>query len=331
MTIKEEPVPSLAISNSDMMSSFSYSPPMSRDTDRNDRNATLMFTGPRTVLTLLSSATASLGNILPISSPHNRSSYSVQFYGPIVSCSDADNITAGTIQGLLQQNMNTPRDGAVEVENAYYGFVAGFNQTGGRTAISQPRYQSYSNATNQLWMTFLRYSLALNGTRIRNRMYQVCRLHNASFDLQLEWNHGFQNVTADYEILEEIPYPNDQLGVGSKRTHHSYSAFFWSLTDQLVGRLGWLNDLDGQTIGRAPQYGVIETAIQHTSVLGSSDLDSFFDFDVERGLYRSDNETTISGQRLQDKFMAGNRTLQVLIEELSKNTTISLLHNTLLT
>jgi hypothetical protein len=63
--------------------------------------------------------------------------------------------------------------------------------------------------------------------------------------------------------------------------------------------------------------------------LGSVDLDAFFDLDEEKGLY-TDKNFTLSDQRVQDKALAKNRTLDVLIEELSFNTTISLMHNNLL-
>jgi hypothetical protein len=39
----------------------------------------------------------------------------------------------------------------------------------------------------------------------------------------------------------------------------------------------------------------------------------------------------MSGQRLQDKLLAKNHTLVELIEELSFNTTVSMLHNKILT
>jgi hypothetical protein len=39
----------------------------------------------------------------------------------------------------------------------------------------------------------------------------------------------------------------------------------------------------------------------------------------------------LSDQRLKDKAMARNRTLDVLIEELSSNLTVSMMHNRLLT
>jgi hypothetical protein len=78
------------------------------------------------------------------------------------------------------------------------------------------------------------------------------------------------------------------------------------------------------------KFSVIDTAISCTSLLGSSDLDVFFDLNKNLSWY-SDNTTQRSDQRLQDEALARNRTLDVLIEELSFNVTVSLLHNELLT
>src|SRR5579862_5791316 len=86
MTKDEQSVPYLAIADSSLGQSFAYSPPYSNKTDDSSR----VFTGPRTILTLLSTATASLGQILPINAPYNHSTYSIQFYGPIVKCDIAN-------------------------------------------------------------------------------------------------------------------------------------------------------------------------------------------------------------------------------------------------
>jgi hypothetical protein len=62
-------------------------------------------------------------------------------------------------------------------------------------------------------------------------------------------------------------------------------------------------------------------------------LDAYFEFDEEKELYKGQNMSTafkLSDQRLKDKAMARNRTLDVLIEELSFNLTVSMMHNQLL-
>jgi hypothetical protein len=51
----------------------------------------------------------------------------------------------------------------------------------------------------------------------------------------------------------------------------------------------------------------------------------------EHDVYDTERVTQISDERLQDKNRAKNRTLAALVEELSYNLTVSLMHNHLLT
>ncbi|KAI9779693.1 MAG: hypothetical protein M1839_007191 [Geoglossum umbratile] len=221
--------------------------------------------------------------------------------------------------------ISTPLGTAKETINVYYAFVPAFNASGGLVPLSSPRLQSPYNATNELWMTFFRYVIDSDGNRARERHYQVCQLYNASYDIKLEWDRSFQNVTGSYGILEKVYFPTDRPDAVSDMAQHSYSAFFWVLTDQLVGTFSWFVGLNQS------EFGVIDSQISRTSLLGTSDLDVFFDLNKNKGWSKNENSTQISDQRLQDKALAKNRTLNVLLEELSFNATVSLLHNELLT
>jgi hypothetical protein len=99
----------------------------------------------------------------------------------------------------------------------------------------------------------------------------------------------------------------------------------------LVGAFSWFVDEDRSKPFLFPEFGVIDTPLQRTSLLGSVDLDVFFDLNKNKGWKKDENTTQLSDQRLQDKALAKNRTLAVLIEELSFNMTVSLLHNEILT
>ncbi|KPM44202.1 hypothetical protein AK830_g2378 [Neonectria ditissima] len=336
VTAKEQ-VPYLAIANSSAGSEFAYSPPMNSSTTKFKDDTSRIFTGPRTILTLLASAAASRGEILPIAAPSNHSAYSIDFYGPIVQCKDANATTVALMDRLLRQHMAVPKGTARQVDSAYFGFVPAFNSTGDLVALSEPRYQGPSNAANELWMTFQQYVLDSKRGRVRTRAWQVCRLHNATYDLRFEWDRGVQNLTGSYKVGETVGFPRDRPGDVSDMASHAYAAFMWALTDHLVGSFAWFKQgnisgtNDNSGLGRAAQFGAIESPIRQTSVLGSVDLDVFFDFNAIYGLYASDNEKSLSRQRLQDKALAKNRTLAVLIEELSFNTTVTLLYNRLLT
>jgi hypothetical protein len=324
-------VPYLAIANSSEGRLFAYSPSIRGDRPEFRNDTKNIFNGPRTILILLSTATASLGQILPTEAPYSQSSYSLNFYGPIVQCREATSSVAKAIDKLLQDKMAIPLGTAREIDNAYYGFVPTFNFSGSVSALSKLRFQGPSNATNQFWMTFSRYVIDSGGNRTREQHREVCQLWNATYDLLLHWDHGSQIVTGSYETLHEVDFPNDEPDAISNMAQHAYSAVMWALTDQLVGSLSWFQDLEPSRLDAtsATQFGIIDTPIQHNSLLGSSDLDVFFDFN--ENLDNKTNDEPISDQRRQDIDFARNRTLGVLIEELSFNMTVSLLHDELLT
>lgn len=332
MIQKLQDIPYLSIAQSASGSKYSYSPPMNRSTVQFVDDISKTFCGPRTILTLLSTATASRGEILPIKPPSNHSSYEIQFHGPVATCSDANTSTIRLIDGLLKNKAAEPLGTAFLNESAYYAFVPAVNSSNQLVAMDQPRYQQPSNASNELWMTFQRYNIDGTDKFNRSRKYQVCRLYNATYNLGLSWDGSSQNVNISYEVKEEVFFPHDKLGDVSNYAQHAYSAFMWTLTDQLVGSFAWYIESKPSPY-RPAQFGAINSPIQHNSVLGSSDLDVFFNLEVEKGLYLYNPETpgNLSDQRLQDKFMAKNRTLDVLVEELSVNMTVSLLHNELLT
>ena len=100
------PRPAIAISSEGHR--FAYSPPTRRNTTRFVDDESRTFTGPRTILTLLTTATASLREILPSRAPHNHSSYALTFPGPIIKCGPANASTAALIDAFLLGKMAVP-------------------------------------------------------------------------------------------------------------------------------------------------------------------------------------------------------------------------------
>ncbi|ORY04871.1 hypothetical protein BCR34DRAFT_491266 [Clohesyomyces aquaticus] len=329
-------MPYPAIADGRYGSMLAYSPPILRGTRQYVDDVSRYFAGPRTIMSLIATATASLGEILPISSPYNTSTHAIDFYAPIVKCTDASSSEQTQIDGFLREEMANQTDiTSNETDSAYYCFVPTWS-SGQLTAVSKPRQQTLSNGTNQLWMTFLRYTGNVNnaGQMVKERRYQICRLFNSTYHVTISRDRGFQNVSGTYDVHEEVPYPNDKPGSISNMAQHAYTAFMWQLSDQLIGKLSWFESKNYTTTSSdtsgPSQFAVINSQISRTSLLGSSDLDVFFNLDEEHWLYKTQN-LTLSDQRLQDKALAKNRTLDVLIEELSFNTTMSLMHDPLLT
>ncbi len=77
-----------------------------------------------------------------------------------------------------------------------------------------------------------------------------------------------------------------------------------------------------------PEYSTIDTPLEHSSVLGSKDLDYFFDLNEE--VNSNPPNFTLSDQRLLDKALAQNQSLPFLIEHLAFNITMSLMNDPLL-
>jgi len=206
----EQAVPYLTIANSTEGHLYAYSPSDQGDRFNFKNVPARVFTGPRTILTLLSTATAAQGAILPIKAPYNHSSYSINFFGPAVQCRQADPPVESKINDLLKQKMDKPVQTAKEVENAYYAFVPAFDSQGGVTALSEARYQAPINASNQLWMVFQRYVNVTDSACDYKQYYQVCKLWNATYNLHLSWENGYQNITGSRNLSHEVEYPNDK-------------------------------------------------------------------------------------------------------------------------
>jgi hypothetical protein len=322
----EEAVPYLTIANSTDGHNYSYSPSNRGDSFALKTVPTRIFSGPRTILTLLGTATAAQGAILTLKAPYNHSEYTIDFFGPAVLCHEAEPNVKSKIDDALGKKMGIKIGTAIESINAYYAFVPEFDPQGGVTPLSEVRYQSPINSSNELWMVFQRYLDLTKSTCDFKQYYQVCKLWNATYHLNLEWENGFQNITGTRQFLHEVDYPNDSPPDVSNMAQHAYSAFFWVLADQAIGSFGWFND----TTVANKSFGMITSPIQHNSLLGTSDLDVFFDFNEDRGACQTPY-ANLTAQRRQDKDLAKNRRLDELIEEMSFNMTVSLMHNDLLT
>jgi hypothetical protein len=249
-----------------------------------------------------------------------------------------------TYLGKLNSALSEASSGGLWEQFAYAGFVPSFDvdPSGTNTisfeginitALDQPRLQQQpGNATNEIWLYYYRYSVDANGSYVldanqtdQNNLtpqYSVCSLSNAAYDLNFTFDSGQQNVTSNsITPINAVAYPEygtiDFVGI-------SYSAFFWVLADQVVGTMGVVSTTNGS--GSYP-YGSIDTNMEHNSLLGSNDLDYFFDLNSAAD---NSSEWPLSDQRINDKGLAQNQTLPYLIQQLSFNMTVSLMSDPLL-
>jgi hypothetical protein len=344
-------VPSLSITNSSQSHLFAYF--TQANTTIPDANPdSWTFSGPRSILTRLSTAAGSLGQILPISAPSSNCSYSIQFPGPYVNCTVANSSVVDAMDAFLTELNDTlleSSSGELYETFAYAAFVpsTSLNESGSIVipfngsqiaALYQPRLQERpENASNEVWLYYYRYSNDANGSYILDAnqtnekylepKYSICSLQNVTFHLTFSFDAGLQNITTNNTtFLNAVPYPIYDPYVATDMVQLSYSAVFWVLADQLVGTMGLIMRLEnGNSIS---DYGSIDTNIEHNSLLGSNDLDYFFDLNSEIDATYS-TEYPLSQQRVLDKGLAQNQTLPFLIQQLSLNVTVSLLNDLL--
>ncbi|TGO86393.1 hypothetical protein BPOR_0307g00020 [Botrytis porri] len=324
-------VSSLDMYGHDQPSRFTYSAPV----NVTDGVQHALFLGPRTIITRLSTATATQGEILPINAPFSNATYDVQFYGPIVKCNEADSTTATIIQNLRDESVANITGSVTEVSNYYYAFVPNLGNydnssltNHGVTVIPQARLQQPQNASNQLWMAYSRYHQS-KSFETENH-YTVCTLYNASYNININFEEGTQTVTSQsLSVLNSVPYPDVNTPLSkSLMVQHAYSAYMRAIADLMVGTMGIFQAAPSAPGLPSTYFSEITTQIAHTSLLGSSDLDAFFERKSNDPL--GNNNTAVSDQRAQDISLAGNATLEALVEELAWNVTCGFLNSNLL-
>jgi hypothetical protein len=292
-------------------------------------NASDVLTGPRTIISRFSNAAASTGDILPIIPPYLNSTYMLQFYGPKVECRDAGPQEIATIDSSIDSQISMSEATETNQEIDYFAFVPAQNSSGFYPILGN-RQEEPVDAMNQLWMAYSIYGIGSNCQNPSNitRKYTVCSLWNVSYAVNFTFENGIQNITAvDYQLLNEVEYPTVNASAPSNLTQFAYSAYMWAFTDQIIGFMEIYTEI--LTNGSAgTNNSQIQTLIQTTALLGSSDLDVYFDQRHVRLDGASD--CTPSDQRAEDIGLARNDSLDILIPELSFNITMSYFSSNLL-
>lgn len=296
-----------------------------------DQETTTLLS-PRTIVKRQSSAVAAQGEILPISAPFLNASFPLQFFGPSVMCEEADSTTAAIIESIREDDVRDKSVGTlVEKSNYFYGFVPDLMTNAGNTSaknngvlpIPTLRLPQPQNASNELWMAYSRYTgnLDSQGNRTTEDHFLVCKLYNASYNILLKFEEGAQEITNLSTVhINTVDYPKNDSPISDEIfQQHAYSAVFWAMTDLLVGSMGFFLENNSSSTN----FTEITTDLQYISLIGSSDLQAFFDSNHP-------SSPGISDQREQDIELAHNRTLDVLIPELMFNITTSFMSSNLL-
>ena len=304
------------------------------------------YLGPRTILTRLAVATATTGQILSLPAPFINATYQQNFYGPYVQCETANSTIANQVDMAAERAKMALNPSIQEVSNEYFAFVpalvnlSGVSLDAGVQVANLSDVNGAPNASNQLWMKFPRYPpdvTILNFTDNSYPYYLSCELYNASYQVNFSWVNGIQSINMpEPEVMGVVAYPTNGSSTSAYEESSAYSAFMWALSSQLVGSMGFYQSTSSNGNENQPTtsnnttntiFSEIHTNIDQTSLLGSSDFNSYFN---KNHALDSHTDGMFSPQRLQDMAYARNRTLDVLIPELSSNITLSLIIDPLL-
>ena len=298
-----------------------------------------LYSSPRTILTRSAVTTAAAGQILSISAPFVNATYQQVFYGPYVQCQAANSTIANQIDMAAERTKRTKMalDPSVqEVLNEYFALVPALVDLSGLSLDTDVQVANLSdnngalNASNKLWMKFPRYPpnvTILNVTDKAYPYYLSCDLYNASYQVNFSWVNGIQSISMpEPEMVNVVPYPTNSTLTPAYEESLAYTAFMETLSQQLVGSMGFYRRTGANNV-TTRIFSEIHTNIDQTTLLGSSDFNSYF---IKNHAVSGGTDGLFSPQRLQDMACARNRTLDVLIPELSSNITVSLITDPLL-
>ena len=296
------------------------------------------YLGPRTILSRLATATASNGQIMQLPYPFANSTYGQTFFAPLVKCQDANTSIAPSIDAAaatLKDNL----DPSIQlISNDYFAFVPvsdSFKSNASAVEIADlDDHSGAVHASNQIWLRISRPSQNDGDgtiTQPTSYHYLQCGVHNTSYNVNFTWENGKQAIDIlNLDVVNPISHPDNVTFSSRGEVNLAYSAFMWALSAQITGHLSFYQDVSnssatpstGDTANRT--YSQIATKLEQTILLGSSDLNSYF---IKNHALGGTGGGIFSLQRLQDMNIARNRTLDVMIEELSLNITMSLISN----
>ena len=291
------------------------------------------YGGARTIIDRLSVAVAATGEILTLPRPATNASYLQSFFGPYIQCNNSTDEVRGQINGMIDRANAALSPSVQLISLDYFAAVpalgnvqnmsSGPVQVANLTSLSGPL-----NASNQLWMYVPQYSASSNFSQTPVPHFLTCELYNASYTTLFAWENGRQNIqVVNRSLLSPVPYPINGSKTAASEEDMSFSAVMWAISGQLTGSIAFYKDLN--TTEDATEealsstiYSSISTNLAQTVLIGSSDLDSHFieNHRLDKG---TNSSSLFSDQRLQDMGYVANKSLDVLIPELSSNSTIS--------
>jgi len=261
---------------------------------------------------------ATLGTILPIAAPFPNSSYTLEFYGPTISCdSPEDDSFRESIKKIIHndtvgdyvtyvsfvpfsEDMFSP-DSQAETwyDYAIEGLMYALNDT---LVYTTPPLDFTGNITDRDWgpqpATF--YVLVPDRPNGHANRTIECQLHNATYSLNITFDNGLQDIKYKTKRLNGVSVYDTRTCFPEPTSHcnqtNAYLTLMSAMGDMLFGTRRWTRKTDRTRIG-------------HTVLIDLTDMNYAF----------LDNE--------EPKSLIGNLSMPDALEEMFENVTISLLGN----
>jgi hypothetical protein len=326
-TLMDVPILDIASNSMSQSTYFQVSRPAAGPESTN--NSSLIFLGPRSIMSRLFTAAAAFGQILALRIPYVNSSYQIEFDGPMVQCMPANATAINAMQNVIAAQMQ-PQNNIQQTYVTYIAYVPDLS-TPERWGNFSNRTNDPTSGSNQLWLAYQTNSTDWVFPRCNNMVYEVCQLVAASYDLTITFQNGQQEITGYPPAIsnppELIEYPVIDLSQPSDPLQLAYSAYMWELSAQLDGSIGLFNDTSAAQNTQA-EYLAIKSNIENTALLGSPDLNCSFALDAI--FYNDSFLQPATPQRARDIQFARGRNLSDMIQEIAFNFTVSLMSDDLL-
>ncbi|KAJ4031899.1 hypothetical protein NW761_012955 [Fusarium oxysporum] len=264
---------------------------------------------------------ASLGSILTIPAPFPNSSYSVDFYGPSISCGTPRNASFAKLLAEAVKNETCCGDSA-----GYVGFVPssntmnsteeGYALAGLRGAMNYSLISTVSsidqtaNATSSAKLYVVVPDKPASSSYIMANKSIECSLYNSSYAVNFTFDNGRQNITYKSKRLKGVTSIdaglNQDTGSSQFNAAVAYIALMDSLGKLLLGSLG------------ISHYGVMRPT--QTQIMSSVLMDAK-EMQVLGGVNAATDRSEAS------ESVIGNISMADALEQLFTNATISLFSN----
>lgn len=269
----------------------------------------LQFTYPNAQTVLLAAAGASSGQIQAMVPKYPNSTYTVPFFGPAIQCQNANASAAQSIKDMYSATAPPYNQYQGRPETSYYGFIPGRSKNGTLTSVDFAQLPRGWNQLDdakipsapEIWIrTRVSDPTGEDTSPLSGVTTYVCLLQNASYTTQFSFHGGVQSTQIQGEHLGPVPYTtamawdyDTDMPAYANRNLFAYQAVWMALAQLLTGHF---------------QDNPLTTRLFQTPIVGSREFVPYFRVNT--------------GAATQP--FARNQTVPEIIEELSRNVTVSL-------